>query len=100
MIECVSQHEVADPLHEATQHQDRQWPDRQEREQQGDGAEGNVVPSTEIDQAGTKAAGDRGVAAPFENPALQRNDQGNHQQREARQHGGLAVVGNLISHQA
>ena len=65
MIEGISQDEVADPLHETTQHQDRQRPDRQQREQQGDHAERNVVPSAEIDQAGTKAAGDRRVAAPL-----------------------------------
>ncbi len=99
VIERVSQHEVADALHEAAQHQDGQRSDRQQREQQGDGAESDVIPTTEIDQAGTKAAGNRRVAAPFENPALQRNDQRDHQQCEARQHGRFAVVGNLISDQ-
>jgi hypothetical protein len=33
VIEGISQDEVTDSLHEATQHQDRQWPHRQEREQ-------------------------------------------------------------------
>ncbi len=99
MIERVAQHEVADPLHEAAQHQDGQRPDGQKREQQSDGAEGDVISLAQIDQAGTKAARDRRITAPFENPALQRNDQRDHQQGEARQNGGLAVIGNLISDQ-
>ena len=62
--------EIADALHETAQHQESPMARRSTARAAGDGAEGNVVPFTEIDQAGTKAAGDGRVAAPLENPAL------------------------------
>ena len=99
MIESESQDEVTDSLHEAAEHEDRQWSDGQKKQQQDDQREKKVITLTQIDQAGAKAAGDRGVTAPFQNPTLQRNNRRDHQQSDARQDGRFAVIGNLISDQ-
>ena len=51
------------------------------------------------DESGAEAAGDRRVAAPLQDPALQRNNQPDHQQGHTCQHRRFTIVGDLVPYQ-
>src|SRR5215510_15952802 len=99
MAESKAQHEVSDPGHETAQDQNNQRPHSEQHQKQADQSEGDNIPAAEIDEAGPEAAGDCGVAAPFQDPALQGNDQYDHQQGDTCKYRRFSVIGNRVSDQ-
>src|SRR5215467_2220484 len=99
MFERKTEHEVSYSGHKASEDQYRQWPYREQYEKKCDYTERNVVPSPDIDETGPEATGDGCVAAPLQDPPLQGDNECDHQEGNARQHGCFTVIGDRVSNQ-